>query len=409
MCDTRAVFDVRTGALTTRERIEHALGMRAAALFATDEIAPILREREPSDMHINTLPPGEEFLFINGALVMLPDEVLHLETGEGVVDNKSHQTCAGRAGEEMALAVRLGAQDAAAFIDSLNAPKSVKMKGCSGALVLRNAWDVIRHRDAAIAHDLAALVVSRKAQCLRAPPHGVHVLGDFAVIVDPEAHVSPIVVLDASKGAIVLDRGAIVRPGVVIHGPAYIGAASHALERTLIKPNTAIGPMCKVAGEVGGTIIQSFSNKAHDGHLGDAWLGEWVNLGASTINSNLLNTYGTIASPVGPDTPSKRRTGMTFLGCIIGDHTKTAIGTRIMTGTTIGVGAMIAASAPPPQATPTFAWLTDAGSHVHRLDRFLESAARMMDRRDVAMSPAMERRLRDLHKCAAAVRPSGSS
>ena len=101
------------------------------------------------------------------------------------------------------------------------------------------------------------------------------------------------------------------------------------------------------------------------GHLGDSLVGEWVNFGAGSVNSNLLNTYGDVAMRLEPD-GSTERTGRQFMGCVVGDHVKFAIGTRIMTGTTIGTGSMIASSTPPPSCTPRFTWLTDAGARTYQ-------------------------------------------
>ena len=120
------------------------------------------------------------------------------------------------------------------------------------------------------------------------------------------------------------------------------------IDNAIIKPNTVIGPQCKVGGEVGATIFQGSANKAHEGHLGDSWVGKWVNLGAATVNSNLLNTYDEVTMRLDAD-DSRHRTGRQFMGALIGDHVKTAIGTRLMTGTVLGTGAMIATSTPPPE------------------------------------------------------------
>ena len=97
---------------------------------------------------------------------------------------------------------------------------------------------------------------------------------------------------------IVIADHAVIRPGATIIGPAYIGEHATVLERALIKAHTAVGPWCKVSGEVGGSIFQAYSNKGHEGHLGDSYVGEWVNLGAATTNSNLLNTYSEVVAKV---------------------------------------------------------------------------------------------------------------
>jgi bifunctional N-acetylglucosamine-1-phosphate-uridyltransferase/glucosamine-1-phosphate-acetyltransferase GlmU-like protein len=182
----------------------------------------------------------------------------------------------------------------------------------------------------------------------------------------------------------------------VLCGPCSIGPGSTVLDRALLKAHTVIGPMCKVAGEVGATIFQGYANKAHDGHLGDSWVGKWVNLGAGTINSNLLNTYGEITSRAEPDGP-RHHTGLTFFGTIFGDHVKTAINTRIMTGAVIGTGAMIATTAAPPTIVRRFAWLTDDGEKTYRFNKFVEVMEAMMMRRGVEPNEAYMSALKELY------------
>jgi hypothetical protein len=134
-------------------------------------------------------------------------------------------------------------------------------------------------------------------------------------------------------------------------------------------------------------IFQGYSNKSHDGHLGDSWVGEWVNFGAGTTNSNLLNTYGEVVMRLEAD-GRLCRTGLTFLGAIVGDHAKFAINTRIMTGSVVGTGAMIATTAAPPATVGRFAWLTDRASRTYRLEKFIDATTRMMARRNQVPSDA---------------------
>jgi hypothetical protein len=147
---------------------------------------------------------------------------------------------------------------------------------------------------------------------------------------------------------------------------------------------------------VSNTIIHGVSNKAHDGFLGDSWIGSWVNVGAGTTSSNLLNTYGEITMRVEVDGP-RHRTGMQFLGTVIGDHAKLAIMTRLMTGTVIGTGAMVATSAPPPATVRRFAWLTDSGERTYDHEKFVQAMSRMMERRGYKSGPAYLAALQRLH------------
>ncbi len=386
LTDLRASFEVRTGALTTLERIERASGTRAALLLAPAPIAAILRERHACAVNAWDGVKGQEFLAVNGRCALPPAEVGALKPGGALVDSTTGELVAVRGTRR---------QCEAALTEGL-AGADVHMHQVDGAAMLRRPWDVIRFRDEALRRDLAMLCIDRWAGT-----PGALVIGEHPVSVDAKARVYPGVIFDAEKGAIRIEAGAVVRPGAIVCGPCWIGPGSSVLDHALIKANTAIGPMCKAAGEVGGTIFQGWSNKGHDGHLGDAWVGEWANLGAGTTNSNLLNTYGEVVSRAAPGM-SNERTGLTFLGCIVGDHAKFAIGTRIMTGAVIGTGTMWAASAALTGTSSAFLWSTDAGNKLFRFDKFLETARAMMARRNVAPSEAYTARLRELHHAAGA-------
>ena len=143
---------------------------------------------------------------------------------------------------------------------------------------------------------------------------------------------------DTAQGPIVLDAASCVRPFACLRGPLYLGPMSIINEHASIKPGVAIGPMSKVGGEVEASVIEGFSNKQHLGYLGHSYLGRWVNLGAGTSNSNLKNTYGTVRLEVGG---RRVDTGLQFMGCVIGDYTKSAINTAIFTGKLVGACSML--------------------------------------------------------------------
>lgn len=371
LADLRPSFDVRTGALTTLDRILINRG--------TQRWTGIVgRARIEAHCGAPLDPSARDVLHISGRCVLPPAELDALPPGQALVEALSGRWIACR-----------GAGAAADTLSRGELPAWARAAAIPGRYLLTRPWHVRSLRDAAIAHDLSHLTARVAAL---EPRPGVILAGKGPIHAGPGVKVSPGAILDASGGPIVLDGGSTVRPGAIVVGPAYIGPSSTILEHALIKPNTAIGPWCKVAGEVGGTIIQGYSNKAHDGHLGDSWLGEWVNLGAGTVNSNLLNTYGEVIARARPEGPNER-TGERFLGAIIGDHAKTAIGTRIMTGCIIHTGAMIATSVPASGCIPPFAWWTDEGRRTYRPAKFLEVARAMMARRNVEPSSAYTARL----------------
>ena len=252
---------------------------------------------------------------------------------------------------------------------------------------IKTPWDILNNLPALLEHDLTnAATLDGKITTAT--------IGEHSVDAHSSAIFYPGVVLDATAGAIRIEEGAVIKSNAVLCGPCWIGKHCVITEGALIKPNTVFGPHCKVGGEVGGTIFQGYSNKSHDGHLGDSIIGEWVNLGAGTTNSNLLNTYGDI---IVTDLQGKRhRTQRQFVGCFVGDHAKFGICSVLMTGTIIGTGAMIAMSSPAPAPTKRFAWLTPAGERAYQIEKFLSVAKTVMARRDKELDEATEIILRNL-------------
>jgi UDP-N-acetylglucosamine diphosphorylase/glucosamine-1-phosphate N-acetyltransferase len=167
----------------------------------------------------------------------------------------------------------------------------------------------------------------------------------------------PMVVIDAEHGPVFIDEGAQIHSFTRIEGPCYIGRGSILLGAKCREGNT-IGPMCRVGGEVEESIIHGYSNKYHDGFLGHAYVGEWVNLGALTSNSDLKNDYTSVSVILDGRTPVD--TGSTKVGALIGDHAKTSIGVLLNTGAYVGAMAIVAATGKPlPKFIPSFAWFLE--------------------------------------------------
>lgn len=374
LTDLRPSFACRTGADTTLERIVRTFGLPLAGVRVSEGLAGI------TDLDSLTSYSDDDALLVNGRAPIPNPAWGRLSIGEAVIDQESGDV----------VAARLDAAGATALLQTSELPGGVRTQTADEQELLRYPWDAVRFRDAAIAVDLATLENDKP----RKPRY--EITGEHPVSIDESASICDSVVLDSSKGPIRIGANTTIRHGAIILGPVAIGDGSTVLEHSLIKPNTSIGPVCKVAGELDGVIIQSHTNKAHDGHIGDSWLGSWINLGAGTTNSNLLNTYGEITAQPAPNA-RRVRTGMTFLGSIMGDHVKTSIGTQIMTGAVVGTGSMLASTAPPPTCVGRFEWITDAGRSRFRLDKFMQTAEAMMGRRDVPVTEAMRTRLAALH------------
>lgn len=209
------------------------------------------------------------------------------------------------------------------------------------------------------------------------------------VYIAPGVTVHPMVVLDAEHGPIYIDEGAEIHPFTRIEGPCFIGRNSILLGAKCREGNS-IGPMCRVGGEVEESIIQGYSNKYHDGFLGHAYVGEWVNLGALTTNSDLKNDYSSVEVSLDGHTPID--TGSTKVGSLIGDHTKTSIGTLFNTGSYVGAMTLIAATGKPlPKFIPSFAWfLEGVVTKGFGKRKLFQTAATAMGRRKQQWTPELE-------------------
>jgi UDP-N-acetylglucosamine diphosphorylase/glucosamine-1-phosphate N-acetyltransferase len=203
------------------------------------------------------------------------------------------------------------------------------------------------------------------------------------------AVVHPMVVIDAANGPVYIDEEAEVHPFTRIEGPCYVGKRSILLGAKCREGNS-IGPMCRLGGEVEESIIHGYSNKYHDGFLGHAYVGEWVNLGALTTNSDLKNDYSNVE--VCLDGHATISTNSTKVGALIGDHTKTSIGTLFNTGAYVGAMCLIAATGKPlPKFIPSFAWfLEGVVTKGFGKRRLYETAKTAMGRRKWAWTAADE-------------------
>jgi UDP-N-acetylglucosamine diphosphorylase/glucosamine-1-phosphate N-acetyltransferase len=222
-------------------------------------------------------------------------------------------------------------------------------------------------------------------------PDGCTLLGDAEDVILLGAGVEPGVVLDTRHGVIVLEQRVYVRSGARLEGPLYVGPGSELLGGPV--GGCAIGPRCRVRGEVSSSVFLGYANKAHDGFLGHSVVGRWVNLGAGTTTSNLKNTYGQVRLELGAE---RVETGRQFLGSLVGDHAKTAIGTLLPTGAVIGVGANVFGRPNAPKYLPPFSWGLDGQRTTE--EGFLTVARRVMPRRQVEVSEAVAAMLAAIHR-----------
>jgi UDP-N-acetylglucosamine diphosphorylase/glucosamine-1-phosphate N-acetyltransferase len=251
------------------------------------------------------------------------------------------------------------------------------------AKVLNYPWDFIDETIHRIEIDLKAFKNITKADSMQLAKSGVHIIGD--VFLGKDAVIKPGAVLDAGGGPIFLGDRVEIMPGAVIIGPAGIGQESLVRIGAKIYQGTSIGPVCRVGGEITESILQGYSNKQHDGHLGHSYIGAWCNLGAGTENSDLKNNYSLVKVQIGNHRVSS---GKLFVGLFMGDHTKTGINTMFNTGSVVGVGSMSHGSGFHPRFIPSFAW-SDGDSGEFKRAKFedtVETAKIVMSRRNITLS-----------------------
>jgi UDP-N-acetylglucosamine diphosphorylase/glucosamine-1-phosphate N-acetyltransferase len=224
---------------------------------------------------------------------------------------------------------------------------------------------------------------------------GAQFINENSIFIGNNVSIGANVVIDASDGPVIIDDSAKIMHGSTIMGPCYIGKYSTIKIGAKIYEGCSFGEYCKVGGELENSIIQSYSNKQHDGFLGHSFIGEWVNLGANTNNSDLKNTYGPIKVSFGR---KDINTGRMFLGLLCGDHTKSAINTSFNTGTVCGINSILFYEGFHPQYIPSYSWAGRKDSMPYKVDKAIEIARTVMGRRNRELSSAEEALFRIEHQ-----------
>jgi len=385
---TRAAFELRCGSMTLVERIRRLYPGLEVSFFLRDHIAPVLRERL-GDVAVNSLEDlsRDDAVMVNGRwlpeqgrLPLEEDEVIAMCKGEIVYISVKRET------------IRRNLSDSLQkTVENLRSELSVKEVD---ARMVHYPWDLVRYNHELLKEDFEAYWSKRKG--VEDLGEGVAVVGDKSMLhVNRDASIHPFVVLDTSTGPIMVDEGARIYPFSRVEGPCYIGRDTW-IVRGNIREETSIGPVCRVGGEVEASIIQGYSNKYHTGFLGHAYVGEWVNIGALTTNSDLKNDYSAV------DVYVKGRlmdTGDLKVGSFIGDHTKFGIGCLLNTGTMVGVACVLLGGEVLPKYIPSFCWYADG--RLRRgagFRRTVEAEKRVMSRRSVVMSESHVKMLEKIYQ-----------
>ena len=348
---TRPIADIRIGILTIAEKWEKWLG--SAPTYLTEEY---LSSKFPSKLE-------EDNIFIAGNVC--PDEALvkainDLSPNQKLVSNN------------LLIACRQGK----AQVDDLGA--NCEAKELSGeAILIERPWHIFKENGAQIRLDYDLITQGRKSKPIS--DEYTRVYADHHIFIEEGAVIKD-ATLNAEKGPIYIGKNASIEEGAIIRGPFAICEHSTVNANARMRGDITIGPHSKVGGEVSNSVIFGFSNKGHDGFLGNSVLGEWCNIGADTNTSNLKNNYDKV-KVWDYEKNGFINTGEQFCGLIMGDHSKCGINTMFNTGTVVGVAANIFGSGFPRTFIPSFAWGGAAGFTTFKLPKVFEMANVSMPRR----------------------------
>jgi UDP-N-acetylglucosamine diphosphorylase/glucosamine-1-phosphate N-acetyltransferase len=360
---TRPVADIRCGILTMRERWEQFLGQQSSTL--TEEyLQPVF-----------PLQSGDDNLLINGSVFAndkLAPAVQQLQVGQKLMHG------------EIVIAARL--KEAPKFEDLHKALDGLTPVTYEAEIYqLKHLWDIFSLNEKALKGDYILVTGGKKSAAI---PEGVTVTGKENLFIEEGAKIGAGSIINASTGPVYIGKDAEILEGTLIRGPLAMCNHSVLKMGAKIYGATTIGPGCKVGGEINNVVFFANSNKAHDGYLGNAVIGEWCNLGADTNCSNLKNNYDEVK--IWDEHNNKSvKTGLTFCGLLMADHSKCAINTAFNTGTVVGVSSNIFGGGFPEKFVPSFCWGGSEGITTYAFERAMETMKRVMARRNIIPGEAV--------------------
>jgi UDP-N-acetylglucosamine diphosphorylase/glucosamine-1-phosphate N-acetyltransferase len=381
----RPVYDLRCGILTLREKLHREYTRGRIILHCRWYLVDVLQEEYP-DAQINRIDAAN-CLFINGRVLAEEETLKRIEAAADentVLVHDGAVVAAYLTGAHLD-ALKLKLEGVLSITDFGDLPKKE-----IDAQMINYPWDLVHKNGEQISADFIAFARRKKGKRLEGKIYpGVHLVDRKNIVLERGAVVKPGVVLDAEAGPIYIGKGAKIFPNATIIGPAYIGENTFIKAGAKIYEGTSIGEYSKVGGEVEGSIIHSYSNKQHDGFLGHSYLGMWVNLGADTNNSDLKNNYSSVTVEIDGQ---KVDSGSLFAGLFMGDHSKSGINSMFNTGTVVGVCCNIFGADFSPKYVPSFSWGGSESLTTYDLERCMKVAEKVMDRRKKVLTHA-ERKL----------------
>ena len=349
---TKPVADIRVGILTIREKWEAHLGGTTTTITEEylSEKYPMVELEENVMINASFLPNAELVALIQGLTekqaVFSDDEIIAFHT----TDQQDE--------------VDFDIYEIISYTEE--------------CLRIENTWDIFSKNAEAVQADFDLITKDRTSQPI---PATVNVIAPENIFIEEGAKLN-FCTLNASSGPIYIGKNAEIMEGCVVRGALAMCENSVLKLSAKIYGATTLGPYCKVGGEVNNSVLMGYSNKGHDGFLGNSVLGEWCNIGADSNNSNLKNNYAQVRL-WSYETENFAKTGLQFCGLMMGDHSKCGINTMFNTGTVVGVNANIFGSGFPRNFVPSYSWGGASGFTTYLTKKAFEVAKVVMARRNV--------------------------
>lgn len=381
---TRPIDDLRVGVLTLAEK-----WMKNSA-FNSESTQRILRSTLSGVFTSNEVKRDEDILFINARFFptkSLIRDILLLRFNEGI-SCKEHLSS-----EAVIVAYKWkstieGELIELPFFESYGIQEQLNLDG------VHHIWDLFLKNAEQIEEDIYRLGIVGISNNATVSKHAI--IEGHNIFIEGGAKIEAGAILLGDDGPIHIAKNAIIMAGSILRGHVSVGEKAVIKMAAKLYENTTVGPVCKVGGEVGSSIFHSYSNKAHDGYVGNSIIGQWCNLGADSNTSNLKNNYSTVRFA---DWESKKLidSGRQFLGTIMGDHSKTAINTMLNTGTICGVCCNLFSSSFPMKYVPSFRWLADDTTRIYDYEKAIEVIERVMSRRAVPLTKAYIKMMKSIY------------
>lgn len=366
---TIAVADLWFGMYTIKDWWSTYLGMKVHVL-TEDYLQPLY----------GTIPDGE-YLFIDANTKPHPQlatKIASLSSGRGLVDDKNK-----------IFAIRTSLQTFKAETSKNNTPEN-KITALSSISFFQHPLDLVHDNVQKLKSDFQLKTANKKSR--KIPSH-VMTTAKENIFLAADTQLEH-VILNASEGPIYIDKGALIMDGAILRGPIYVGENAVVKMGAKIYGGVTLGKKTTAGGEIKNSIISNYSNKAHDGYLGDAFIGRWCNLGGGTTNSNLKNTAGNVQMSQSNSKEQVQRGQKA--GCILGDYSRTAINTSINTGSIFGVACNIFATGLTSKSWPHFSW--GEKFDCYQLDKLLVHINQWMSFKKETLSEEETKIISFLHK-----------